>query len=75
LQSVSADRFVDERTGEPYFLAKVFVDSQEVVVLGERIELMVGMPADVMILTGEGTLFDFLFKPFSDSIRASFREG
>jgi HlyD family secretion protein len=75
VQSVSADRFVDERTGEPYFLAKVFVDSQEVVVLEERIELMVGMPADVMILTGEGTLFDFLFKPFSDSIRASFREG
>jgi HlyD family secretion protein/epimerase transport system membrane fusion protein len=75
VQSVSADRFVDERTGEPYFLAKVFVDSQEVVVFEERIELMVGMPADVMILTGEGTLFDFLFKPFSDSIRASFREG
>lgn len=75
VQSVSADRFVDERTGEPYFLAKVVVDSQEIVVLQDRIELMVGMPADVMILTGEGTLFDFLLKPFSDSIRASFREG
>lgn len=75
VQSVSADRFVDERTGEPYFLAKVFVDSQDVGAIEQSIELMAGMPADVMILTGEGTFFDFIFKPFSDSIRTSFREG
>ena len=74
LQSVSADRFVDERTGEPYFLAKVFVDANEADALDDDVELIVGMPADVMILTGERTFFDFLMKPFADSIRASFKE-
>ncbi|NDW53447.1 HlyD family type I secretion periplasmic adaptor subunit [Aliiroseovarius sp. PrR006] len=74
LQSVSADRFVDERTGEPYFLAKIVVDGDQAETLGSNVELIVGMPADVMILTGERTLFDFLMKPFVDSIRTSFKE-
>ncbi|GGE52043.1 HlyD family type I secretion periplasmic adaptor subunit [Actibacterium pelagium] len=75
LQSVSADRLVDDRTGEPYFLAKVFVDADELAALAEEVELMVGMPADVMILTGERTMLDYLLKPFSDSLRGSFRES
>lgn len=75
LQSVSADRLIDERTGEPYFLAKVFVDAEELAALAEEVELMVGMPADVMILTGERTMLDYLLKPFSDSLRGSFRES
>lgn len=75
LRSVSADRLIDERTGEPYFLAKVFVDAEELEALTDQVELMVGMPADVMILTGERTMLDYLLKPFADSIRGSFRES
>ena len=74
LRSISADRLIDDRTGEPYFLAKVLVDSEEIEQLGGDVELITGMPADVMIITGERTFFDFLMKPFADSIRASFRE-
>jgi len=74
LRSISADRLIDDRTGEPYFLAKVLVDPEEIEQLGGDVELITGMPADVMILTGERTFFDFLMKPFADSIRASFRE-
>jgi len=74
LRSVSADRLVDDRTGEPYFLAKVLVSAEEIEQLGGNVGLIAGMPADVMILTGERTFFDFLIKPFADSIRASFRE-
>ena len=74
LRSISADRLVDDRTGEPYFLAKVLVQSEEIEHLGGDIDLIAGMPADVMILTGERTFFDYLIKPFADSIRASFRE-
>ncbi len=74
LQSVSADRFVDERTGDPYFLAKVEVDRDGANKLNQDVELLVGMPAEVMLLTGERTFFDFLVKPFTDSIRSSFKE-
>ncbi|SFS05135.1 HlyD family type I secretion periplasmic adaptor subunit [Yoonia litorea] len=75
LQSISADRLVDERTGEPYFLAKVHVDTAQTDALGDDLQLIAGMPADVMILTGERTMFDYLIKPFSDSLGASFREN
>ncbi len=75
LQSVSADRLIDERTGDPYFQAKVFVEANEVDAIDENVDLIVGMPAEVMLLTGERTLLDFLVKPFSDSIRSSFKEN
>jgi HlyD family secretion protein len=51
VRSVSADRLVDERTGVPYFLAKVEVDPGELSRL-EDVRLSAGMPAEVMILTG-----------------------
>lgn len=75
LQSVSADRLIDEQTGAPYFLAKVLVDSEQIAALGGQVDLMVGMPADVMILTGERTMLDYLLKPFTDSLHRSFREN
>jgi HlyD family secretion protein/epimerase transport system membrane fusion protein len=74
VDSISADRFIDERSGEPYFLAKVHVSSEDIAMLDADITLVPGMPADVMVLTGERTVFDFLIKPFADSIRMSFRE-
>jgi HlyD family secretion protein/epimerase transport system membrane fusion protein len=74
LQSVSADRFTDARTGEAYFLAKVEVEPAELKRLAPEIELSPGMPTDVMILTGERTLVDYLIRPFVESITKSFRE-
>lgn len=74
VRSISADRLVDERTGEPYFLAKIFVDPAEVAALADEIELVAGMPAEVMILTGERTFMDLMLRPLSSSIRRSFRD-
>lgn len=75
LRNVSADRLVDERTGEPYFLAQVHVPAGALDEIPGEIEMVAGMPADVMILTGERTVFDFVLKPFADSLRLSFRES
>ena len=75
LRSVSADRLTDERTGEPYFLAKVEVEPAELERVAPEIELSPGMPTDVMILTGERTLLDYLIRPFVESINKSFRES
>ena len=75
LRSISADRLTDERTGEPYFLAKVAVDPGELERIAPEIELTPGMPAEVMILTGERTLLDYLVRPFIQSVTRSFRES
>jgi HlyD family type I secretion membrane fusion protein len=75
LRSISADRLTDERSGEPYFLAKVEVDPGELERVAPEVELTPGMPAEVMILTGERTLLDYLLRPFIRSVTRSFRES
>jgi HlyD family type I secretion membrane fusion protein len=75
LRSISADRITDERSGEPYFLAKVEVDPIELERVAPEVEISPGMPADVMILTGERTLLDYLLRPFIRSMTRSFRES
>ena len=37
--------------------------------------LLSGMPAEVMILTGERTLLDYLLRPLYDAVRKAFRES
>ena len=74
LRSVSADRMADERTGEPYFLAKVEIAPAELARVAPDVALSPGMPADVMILTGERTFLDYLVRPFVESWTKSFRQ-
>jgi len=74
LRSISGDRLVDDKTGEPYFLARVEVDPADLKTAGEDIRLLPGMPAEVMILTGERTMVDYLLQPLTESITRSFRE-
>ncbi|MCV2866667.1 HlyD family type I secretion periplasmic adaptor subunit [Albidovulum sediminicola] len=75
VRSVSADRLVDERNGEAYFLAKIEVPPEEIDKLGGTVDLVSGMPVDVMILTGETTLADLLLRPIAESLRKSFRDS
>jgi HlyD family type I secretion membrane fusion protein len=75
LRSISADRVADERTGEPYFLAKVEIAPAELARVAPDVALSPGMPADVMIVTGEQTLLDYLVRPFVESVTKSFRES
>jgi len=74
VKSISADRLVDEVTGQPYFLARVEVNPQELLDLEDRITLTAGMPAEVYILTGERTALEYLMEPVIQSFRRAFRE-
>lgn len=74
LQSISADALVDERTGLAYFLAKVEVDPLELNRNAE-IRLLPGMSAEVMLLEGDRSAFDYFLAPIMDSRRRSFLEG
>lgn len=74
IEVLSADTIQPENPNvEPYYLARVRV-AQEDVPDEIRGRLLPGMPAEVIIVTGERTLVDYLMKPLKDSISKSLRE-
>ena len=74
LASVSADRLTDPQTGISYYLARIFVDVDDIASLSTGIELYPGMPAEVLIETGERTAFEYMLSPITSSLRRSFLE-
>jgi HlyD family secretion protein/epimerase transport system membrane fusion protein len=70
---VSADRLVDERTGAPFFKSRILLDASSQELLGDR-RLLPGMPADVMIATGERTALVYLTNPIIQAARHAMRE-
>jgi len=73
---LSADRIEPERGNErPYYEVKVHVSEAELAKLPDQAELRPGMPADLMINTGERTPLAYLAKPLTDAIARSFREN
>lgn len=72
LREISADRLEDPHTREPYYLARIVVERRN---LPQGIALAAGMPADVMIVTGERTLLNYLMSPITDALRRGLRES
>jgi epimerase transport system membrane fusion protein len=66
LIGLSADKITDERTGQPYYSAKIELSPESYVKLGS-LELLPGMPADVLINTGERTVFEYLMQPLTNA--------
>lgn len=73
--SVSADRLIDEMTGQPYFKAIIEVDRDTLAAASEDLTLTAGMPAEVMIVTGSQTFVGYLLDPIVGTFRHAFREG
>ena len=69
---VSADRLVDEQTGMPYYEAEVALDPGQPELV--ELNLQPGMPAEVMIVTGQRTAMDYLLKPIVASLGRALRE-
>jgi len=71
--SISRDRMVDDATKEPYFLA--LVEAPEANLPDQlRGHLTAGMPADVVVPTGERTVFGYLLDPLTNTVRKTMRE-
>lgn len=70
---LSADRLTDQQTGMPYYLAKLEVTEKGLKDLA-NLQLLPGMPAEVLIKTGERTLLQYLIQPATDGIAKSFIE-
>ena len=74
MRHISADRLADPSNGAPYFLARVAVEPGQLEKLAPGIKLLPGMPADVMILTGERTLLEYLVDPVFRNLERGMRE-
>ncbi|NDP37699.1 MAG: HlyD family type I secretion periplasmic adaptor subunit [Rhodoferax sp.] len=70
---VSADRLVDEKTGEPYYklLAKATPEGMKKIT---NLKIRAGMPVDLFVKTGERTLMNYLLKPIVDHLKMSMTE-
>ncbi|MBI4183886.1 MAG: HlyD family type I secretion periplasmic adaptor subunit [Proteobacteria bacterium] len=72
--SISADRVVDERSGQSYYRARVRLTEDPATVLNGA-SLYPGMPAEVSILLGERTLLGYLSYPLVRTLHRALREG
>lgn len=70
---VSADSFVDQRTGAAFYTARVKVAESVLKELGHH-RIQPGMPVDVTIITGERTMMEYLMKPLTDRMARSMKE-
>ncbi len=70
---VSADSLTDPRTEKSYYVGRVEVTPEGMAKLGKQI-LQPGMPADMVIKTGERTLLMYLVKPFLTRLHMAFTE-
>ncbi|MGC1506295.1 MAG: HlyD family type I secretion periplasmic adaptor subunit [Sulfitobacter sp.] len=74
VETVSGDVITPDNSNEaPYYLARVSVDENDI---PEEIKdrLTAGMPADVVITTGERTVINFIASPLLDAVRKSMIE-
>lgn len=69
---VSADSVEDQRTGQPYFIARVELDERPPEA-ARQYALHPGMRAEMVLLTGERTLLDQLIDPIMRNINRAFR--
>lgn len=71
---VSADSFEDEATGQMYYKARVRVTEEGEKDMTEQMQLLSGMPAEVLIKTGERTFASYIAKPITDMLARAMRE-
>jgi membrane fusion protein, protease secretion system len=70
---VSADRLVDEKTGQPYYTVKAKVAPEGMKQVA-NLQIRPGMPVELFVKTGERTMMNYLLKPIFDHIKMSMTE-
>lgn len=73
VETFSADRIVDPKSGMPYFLARVKVTEEGMKKIGQQ-QIRSGMPVTVVIKSGERTMLQYLVKPLTDRLHFAFTE-
>ena len=73
VERISPDRMTDQRTGMPYFVARIAIAPEELA-KHEHLRLQPGMHAEVLIRRGERSFASYLARPLSDRFAKSIRE-
>ncbi len=73
IESISHDRLMDEQTRQFYFLGVISLDRSDIPE-EYRPRIRPGMPAEVVVASGERTVLSYIVSPLSESLRKSFRE-
>ena len=71
--SVSGDLLTDAQTNVSYYLARVKLTPEGMKALGSR-QLQPGMPAEIIIKTGERSLLTYLAAPLLKRMAGSLKE-
>lgn len=71
---VDADVTVDAASRERFYGIRVEVDAEQFAPLAAAARLKPGMPAEVFVVTGRLSLFEYLLAPLARSFRRAFRE-
>ncbi len=76
LTDVSSDVYVEQQSDNAYYKATLTINDETMATLHkEKLQLISGMPVEVVIKTGERTLFDYLTKPLRDMVVKAFNEA
>lgn len=71
--NLSADSLIEEKTGAPYYQAHIELTPESLKKMS-HLELVPGMPVEVLIKTGERTVFQYLTKPIHNAFARAFIE-
>jgi membrane fusion protein, protease secretion system len=71
--NVSADRFIDEHSGQPYYkvTSKVAPEGMKLIY---NLKIRPGMPVEMFVKTGERTMMNYLLRPILDHLKLSMSE-
>lgn len=73
VETISADRLIDQRSGQSYFSIIVSVDAGQLKDYPDA-RLMPGLPVEVEVATGSRTALQYLFSPITRAMRHGMRE-
>ena len=73
IESISHDRMLDEPTHQYYYLGVVSLNRADIPE-EYRSRVRAGMPAEIIVSSGERTVLNYLVGPISSSLRKTFRE-
>lgn len=71
--SVSADRLIDEHSGQPYYRVRARVTPAGAK-MAAKLDIRPGMPVEIFVKTGERTMMSYLLKPIFDRAKTSMTE-
>ncbi|MFA6314271.1 MAG: HlyD family type I secretion periplasmic adaptor subunit [Sterolibacterium sp.] len=73
VESISSDLITEPQTNMSYYLARVSITPEGMKELGTR-QMQAGMPAEVVVKTGERTVLTYLLHPLLKRMAASMKE-